>query len=740
MINLHTLWLIFKRRFHIFFAVFSLAFALTLLITLQLTPLYKATASVIIDPQESDNHSFEALLSGHSPDSTLIDTEVEIIRSRALAVKVIDRLELRKDPEFNRTLLAPTGLNALWSEIRNWSQSLISDPGIYQNNADMRERVLEEKITNVLLSKLHVNRQGLTLVLKISAISETPSKAARIANIYAEQYLDEQLNAKFETITRSNAWLNERLANLREDVRTSESAVETYRAASGLLKAQGNSLTEQQISDLNAQLIIEKSKNEELEARLDSVHQQIAQGLGAQSIAEVLSSDVIRDLRRQQAEIARRKADLSSRYGTRHPDILQVEREAQDVAAQISLEVDRIVINLENETKIAAQKVRGIEQGLDKLRRELVENNRALVRLRELERDATANRTLYESFLERFKASGEQKSIAEADARIVSAAKIPTQQNSPNLLLNILLGLVLGFIFGFGMIFVVEVLDRKISSIDEIEILSGQSLIGLIPLINNNFKQTLSSLMTGKPRKDEKNTLFDYIIIKPFSAFAESFRTIRTTILLSNPDNPAQIITITSAMPNEGKTITTLCLGRISAMAGSKTLIIDCDLRRHKLSDTIHTHQKHEAGMLEYLINEARLEDIIITDEKSGCDILPLSQVRNINLKDIFGSDAFTRLLERLRADYHQIFLDSAPLFALADTRQLVHLSDGVIVLTKWRQSHKTSLVNIIKTLNSLKANIIGVLVNQVDMKSLKLYDSAHAYYYNEAYHHYYAE
>ena len=431
LIDLRHLWRVFRRRLPVFLAVAFTVFVLVVVITMQMTPQYTATASVIIDQRRSQVVDIEAVLTGVGSDAQALDTEVQLIQSRSLAQAVVSELDLAADPEFNSRLREPSGLGAVAGAVAGFLSALLPSQVADSQSGEAEQEL--EAVTSAVLDRLSARRSGMTFMLTIAFTSENAAKAARIANAFADQYLLSQLEAKFDATERANTWLNERLETLREEVRTDEQAVEMYRAENGLLDTGGSTLTEQQISDLNAQLAIQRAELSAAESSLRNVQTQLERGASLDTIGEVLRSETIRALRAQQTDTSRRRSDLTSRYGPRHPEILAVEREAADLEEQVNREIQRIVAGLETEVNVARQRVGSLQSTLSGVRDELVTNNRALVQLRELEREAEASRTLFESFLNRFRQTSEQNDLATADARIVARAPVPVTPSSPKL-------------------------------------------------------------------------------------------------------------------------------------------------------------------------------------------------------------------------------------------------------------------------------------------------------------------
>jgi len=495
----------------------------------------------------------------------------------------------------------------------------------------------------------------------------------------------------------------------RTDVRQAENAVEAYRAKTGLLSAEGSSLTEQQISDINAQLIVQRAEYSESSARLNSVRSQIAQGASADSIAEVLSSTVITDLRREQAQIAGRKAELSTRYGARHPEISKVDQELADIDRLLNREISRIVSSLETETEIDRQRVVSLEDALSDMKGQLDGNNRSLVRLRELEREAQGSRNLYNNFLERFKMRDGQDGIIEADARIVSKATLPFSQSSPKLKFNLLLAFVLGSLLGMAAVVAAEIFDNGLASAKEVENDIGVPFLAFVPKVNAGFRGTLRRLfrMAEKPH--------DYIVDKPFSSYAESYRTVRTSIQLAKVNGKSlQLIAFVSPNSGDGKTTSALSLARLSSMSGSKTIVIDCDTRRRGLSQSVIAKHQHDfASFLQSEDNE--LGEYIERDNLTETDLITLSMGTS-SPRDLFGSKKFLDVLNVLRETYDLIVLDTPPVLPVAETRILANLADGVILTTRWRRTSKDAVIHAYQILDDARANVLGLIMTQAKM------------------------
>ena len=714
LVDLPMLWAIFRRRLGLFVGGAAAVLALVVIITWQITPKYAAEATVVIDPRQKQVLDYSAMISGLPADSAAVDTEVEIIQSRTIAQRVTEKLDLYADPEFNPALEGDSG-GGIGAILSGLLPGQVDRAGPSQ---EMTERLARERTVNNVQDRLTASRAGLTYMIDIGFVSRDAEKAAEIANAFANEYLVNQLEAKFDFIQRNRETLNEKRAEYQDEVRAAEARVEAYRAQNNLFESEGASLTEQQISDLNAQLIAQRADLAEARARLNAVNSQVAGGGSAEAIAEVLGSRTITQLRAEQAALSRRKSELATRYGPEWPEMQKIEREEADLQAQIDGEVQRITASLQNEVEISRQRVAALEQSLLNLRGELAENNRALVELRELEREAAATREFYEQILSRTKEVSEQESLTEADAEIASLAAIPLAPAYPDKMLNLLLGLIMGGAFGVLLIALAEIFDNGLRTGEDVERMLGTSVIASVPAID---KGLIAAKAAGKKPED-------YLVERPMSAFAEAYRTIRSNILIGDGGQPRpRVVALTSAVSGEGKTVSAMCLGRICALSGDRVIVIDADVRRHILSKQF---PDAEAGLTEVLAGAASLRDVIRKDDKADMHIIPVAG-DDPGRQDLFGSNRFDQMINMLKTKYDLIIVDTAPVNAVADTRTIINAADMALLVVRWRATPVKAARAAMKVFARLQTPLLGAVLTQVDMRRQDqyAYDGSYQYY-----------
>jgi len=719
-LDLNRLVAAFKRRLRLMIGVAAAVFLLVVLATAQMTPKYTATAEVLLDPRKEAVADMQSVVSQLPASSQAVDTEAQVIQSRSVAEKVVAKLKLDQDPEFNPEVGVKPGL---LDGLKTFAKSLAPKASVDANNSEIAQRK-HEKVVDSVIKGLSVKRVGLTYLIDVSFTSKDPAKSAQIANAFADQYLLSQLDAKFDATQQANQWLNGRLADLRVQVEQAETAVGQYKIANNLMSAQGATLVEQEISNLDQQLATTRAEQAEADARLNTAKRQLAQGSTGEDVGEALTSPVVQQLRRQRAEVTQKVADLQGRYGDRHPEMLKAQRQLADIDTQIKQEIGRIISNLSAQAEVARQRTASVQSSVGQSRGNLASNNRDSVRLNELQRNADSVRLLYESLLNRFKETSAQQGLEQSDARVTSRARIPTKQSSPKVLINFAAGVILALGAGIAAAVLAELLSSGLGTAEEVQDRLGLPALGSIPALHTTIERDQGS----------KTKAVDYVIEKPLSSFTEAFRNLRASVLFSKVGQAVRVILITSSLPGEGKTTTSICLARTMASMGSRVVLLDCDLRQRSVNRMLGFEA--EVGLLEVLNGTATLAQALVHDQLSGAVVLPLAKGA-YTPKDVFGSAAMQNLIKTLRAEFDIVLIDSAPVLPIADTRVLAALADVVVVLARWRKTPLKALESTLRLL-SPSAYVSGVALTQVDMKAQARYGYGDPGYYYRSYQKYY--
>ena len=701
-----------RRRYGVFLGVFCIVMALTVALTLHQKPMYTATATVMMDPHQiqlvqttpaqdmSDNVSLTA---------EAVSTQVQLLQSRSLAETVVNELHLDQDPAYTQVKLGLMGkISEGIAKLFNGGEKL---------PPPTPERIHKAVVDHVM-SQLTPERVALTYVIAINYVDRNPQRASQIANAFAQAYIQQSLQGKGDAARQAGGYLNDRLRELSDQAATDAAAVQQFKVNHNLLSSEGSSLTQQEISNINQQIASARAEAAADQARVDTANAQLQHGSSGDDVGAALGSPVIQSLRAQRAQVSGQLAELSTRYGPRHPDILKAKQQLDDIDVQIRAEIHRVISNLQATAQVSAGRLASLENTAAQSRGVLVNDTRAEAGLTELQQRASASQTLYDNYLARFKEIMAGTGTEQSDARIVGLAEIPETPTSPRIVLDLALGVIVAGFFGVMAGVAAELADRSFASGVEIERRLKTHYIGSVPLLNSVAHRA-------------RHSPSDYVIANPFSVFAEAFRNLKVSIVQARGGTGSVVVAVTSALTGEGKTTTSVCLGETSSLQGARTIIVDCDLRRRTLQRFLEASP--QTGLVEVINGQAKLDDVIVVDNKTGVHLLPLSQAK-LTATDIFGGHAMDDLLEELRKRYDFIILDSAPLLALADARTLASKCDAVILLCRWRRTPEDALKSALRLLQSAGAPLIGVTLTRVDVRK----QSAHGYgdstyYYREA-------
>lgn len=733
-VDLRGIWFVLRRRLSLFVAVAGVVFTVVGLITFQLPEVYRGTASLLIASRESEVVDLPSIVSGiNSPDATVVDTEVQVMSSRTLIGQVVDKLELTKEPAFNPYLAEPKGFDAWIKGLRRAAKNAVSSvaptgSGPSETVAAVpdlagREDLEREIAIGRVTSAAHVARVGSTYVVSVDVRTGDPELSAAIANAIADQYIDNQLSAKVAATRRANNLLNERLQTLQHQLREAEAAVEDFRSSAGLLDSRGVTLNEQQIAELNAQLILMRQDLSEKDVRLRSLN-SLRNGGSIDQVLEIVNSPLIRDLRSQKAAVQRRQGELSTRYGPLHPEMQRVTQELVEIQDEIDSEMTRVVATLRNEREVARDRVYAVESSISQLRGELQADNVSLIQLRQLEREAEASRLIYESFLQRYEQTTQQEALQQADATIIARAQIPSWPDSPNRKLNLFLGALFSGGLAAVAVFLIESFDSGLRTTQEVERAFNQHALGLVPTVNR-----------GIARRASVNSVADRLLEKPFSAYSESIRSVRSALLLAPGGRGAHTIAITSAAPAEGKSTFAFSFARASALAQVRTIVIDADLRRCQLTESVAP--KAEGGLTEVLEGTASIEDVIIKDSQTDLAILPAGRGHR-SAGHAVALNRMPDVMQWLSENFELVVFDTSPVLAIADTREIASMADAVVVIARWRKTPRGATQAALRLLQGVNANIAGVVLTQANMRVGALYSGEGGY--NKLYGKYYIE
>jgi len=613
----------------------------------------------------------------------------------------------------------------------------------------MKEPESEYQVTwralRAFQSQLSVSRLGLAYVIEIEFQSVDPDRAAQIASAVADAFVVDQLEAKFQTIGKATAWLQDRLSELRAQASAAERAVVEYKSSNNIVDTGGRLNNEQQVVELTTALGKARADTVEARARYDRVS-QILRGNDLDpseigTVVDALRNETISKLRQQYLELSQREALFSSRYGRSHLAVVNLRNQMHEIRRSILDEFKRIVEAHKSEYDIAKARDKSLEASLAATVAGSQNTNKAQIELRQLESAAQSYRALYDNFQQRYTDSVQQQSFPITQARVAAHAVRPAEPSSPKPLPILVEAVIGGLVIGFGLGLLREIADRVFRTSSQVEGKLKTQCVASIPVVAPSTKgrgtSNRSHAGSASIRHISRNTgLFSLVLDSPLSRFAESVRAVKIAVDLSGAPTSNKVVGITSSLASEGKSTISASLAQLCAYAGARVILVDCDLRKRSLSRDLAPNAT--AGLIDVLKDAAELDQVIWSDSSTQLSFLPTVMRSDLShSSEILASAAMKRLFDRLRATYDYVIVDLSPLAPVADVRAATHLVDSYLFVVEWG---KTKIDVAERTLNAARGvydNLLGVILNKVDLKRLRRYDR-NAYY--TPYDYYYTE
>ena len=693
----------FWRRWKLILSTTAVVAAVTYIVLLVVTPRYTATAQVLLDPGNQKLLGSANLIPELSLDSGNVDSQLSLIRSTNLLRRVVEQTKLTQDPEFGASVRP--GLYALltyWFSAREEAE-----PKAALSASDAISPDVLRAIGN-LRSDLEVARVQRTYVISIGVTSDSPVKAAYLANAVADAYVVDQLNARYDAAKTAANWLAQRMEGMREQVKQSEEAVAGFRREHGLVTTSSEgklTINEQQLSELNGKLVTARAETAARRAAYEQAVEVQQHGGSLQTVSEVVRSPVISQLRNQQAVAAQKIAELSSRYNNDHPLVVRARAELRDINNSIAAETARIIVNLKNEYDVAKAREDSMQKSLDQISGASGLNNDVGIRLRELERTNAANKTLFENFLSQAKITSAQSTFDVRDSRIISPAT-KGSMSFPKKKLVLSLALVIGCLIGIGGGVALDMLNSGFTTQRETEEKLGIPVLASISLL-----PPAERTINGK--------VFDpstYCRMKPLSRYAEAVRTLRMGVQMADVDDPAKVVLVTSSVPQEGKSTVALSLAYSAVKAGLRTAIIDGDLRHPSVSRFFGLEKS--PGLVDLLTGTGSLEKSILT--ANGLTVVPAGS-KSQNPPDLLGSARMKSLVEKLRETHDYVIIDTPPVGPVIDAKVAMQLADKVIFVVRWQTTTREMVAQSIDGLNA-ERKLAGIALAMVDETKVPRY------------------
>jgi polysaccharide biosynthesis transport protein len=686
---------------------------------------YTAQTDMIIDTKKVTWTQTEMASENRLVEDASVESEIETTKSEKVATAVIRKLHLDEDPEF---IGAGQGLRRRILSLFKFD----SGPKPVPSKDEVLRGVLDGVRGNLLVTRL-----GRSYIEQIAFTSLDPQKAATIANAFADAYVEDQLQAKFEATRRASVWLEQRIGELRQQASDAYKAVQDFKSDNGIIiGVDGKLASEVELDQLGIALAKARADTSQARAKLDRISRVLEQRSDKESLSipdpvvtDALSNPVITKLRQQFLDDQNKESEWSARYGSDHTAARNLRAEMAALQRAIWDEISRIAESYKSELQIAKSQEESIDKRMVEVFQKSATTRQSQVRLRELETAANTYRGIYETFLSRFTQSVQQQSFPSTEARIVTVASPPNGRSSPKLGLTLALAAICGLGLGLMLAFAREQMNRQIHTRAELEKLLGTSCLAVLPAFARN-KPALRKLR-GATR--ESSAFRQISEVAPFSATAEALRYIKVAIDL-HPTG-GKVIAIVSALPGEGKTTVAAGFAAFMAKSGARTLLIDADLRNPTLTRSLGYN--NAPGLLNLVADKAELEDLVITDSTYKFDFLPSStRTKPTNSSDVLNSPAIKEMLRAAKSNYDYVLVDLPPILPVVDVKAAAHLFEAFVLVVEWGSTSTDEIFKAANVSPIVSERLLGAVLNKADEAVMRRFegysDRGYAYYTDE--------
>ncbi len=726
------------RRKWLLIAVAATVLAVAVLQVLTTTPIYRAKITLQIDPEDAKVLPYQEIAQSGTQRRLreYIWTQAEIIKTRGVARRVVQRLELGEVPAFSASTRKGLVLD-LFSSVRGALSRLTRPSSDDSQPADPSMR--EDGLINQLLGQVSVRALRNTRLIEVGCHSPSPQLAADICNALAEEYIEQHLLGRYEATTRATDFLRKQLDDLKIRVEQSEESLIRYAQAKNIVNLnERETINRKRLADLNDELTRAEAKLIAQTARHEAVR---AATPGA--FPEPLKGPRIRNLEVQIADREGELSALSERYGPEWPRVKEVSLQIGELERQLKAARTQAIAGATSEYRLALEQRERLARAFGDQRQTVDRLNEDSIQYRYLKRDTDSNKELYDGLLQRLKEAGVAAGLKSSNIRVVDHAVLPTAAASPQKTRSALLGLMLGVCLGLGAVFMAEALDNTIKTTDDVVQQLGLPALGVIPSLAADGGKVgsvhqKSRLPTfGRNRKDtaDRGPILATSGSKALRGRAwEAYRSLRTSLLLSHSGKPPQAILVTSALPSEGKTTTAANIALAMVQTGARTVVVDLDMRKPALARTFGIES--EGGMSTFLSGNSDLSSQIKETGLSNLYLVPAGPPAP-NPPELLSSARMIKGFELLREYFTHIVIDSPPTLELSDALVLSCRVDGVIVVARGGKTPRQAVRKASDQLMGLGAQILGVLINDVDVRSSEY---RYAYGYHGGYDSYFSE
>jgi succinoglycan biosynthesis transport protein ExoP len=682
--------------------------ALSVFVVLSITPIYSAKSTLLIEAAQAKAIKIEEVYGINSGQQEYYLTQFEIIKSRSIAERVFNELDLINHPAFNQP---PSWFAELKSQLM--SQLSFIPQELVTVDSQIAQDIAKHELIDIFAQNINISPLSKTQLVSISYESSDSELAAQVANTVGDTYIISQLEAKLGMIQKANVWLSGRLEDLRLNLDQSEYKLERFKVENGLVDVEGvTALDAKELERLSDEITVARSSKAQADSFIAVVRRYGATDISRlESLPEVTSHQSVQNVKREVVFVERKVSELQQIYGPKHPKMIAARAELTAVQQNLYKQISRLVQGIEGEAQTASQKLRALEAQFSQAKGAYQNLSTKDIDYQRLLREVDTNRQLFDSFLARQKETAVTGNFDSPVARFTDRAVVSLLPAKPKKKVIVIMAFIASLGFAMVLVLVLDALNDTIKTSDDVEKILSQRALGYVPKAKR-----------GSSYHDINFAFYD----AKMPLHAEAVRTIRTSMSLMAIGSTLSTIEVTSCDPNEGKTTTSMNI-TFAYASMEKVLIIDADLRKSSLGMRFGL-PTYQPGLANVLSGTDSVHNCIVKEVKPNVDIMPAGAVP-LNPQELLASNQFAELLTELKTQYSKIVIDTPPVNAVSDALIITSLCDATVLVVKAGHTRSEAVKLTLAKLNQARAKVFGVVLNQFDTKDAQRYQGGYGYY-----------